>query len=128
MRTIDDKIIYALNTTIPTDSFRKQTDAKTKCKDLHEQLTNSRQQRESAIKKCLVIAAGKVQSLKNERESNTDDLKLLKKLRAEQTKVRFMRVLCRFYIIFFVVSSITSRIKRGGGGQTTNFKSFPRTL
>lgn len=90
MRTIDDKIIYALNTSIPTDSFRSQVDASSKCKELHEQLQKSRSQRENAIKKCIVVAADKVQKLKSDRESNADDFSLLKKLRAEQTKVMIM--------------------------------------
>ena len=34
MRMIDDRIIYALNTTIPTDSFSKKVNATEQCKTL----------------------------------------------------------------------------------------------
>lgn len=90
MRTIDDKIIYALNTSIPTDSFRGQIDATKKCKELHQQLNKSRSDREEAIKKCLVVAADRVKRLKKDREVNSDDFNLIKKLRSEQTKVMYL--------------------------------------
>ena len=36
MRQIDDKIVYAINQSIPTASFKGQSDAKENCKGLHE--------------------------------------------------------------------------------------------
>ena len=36
MRLIDDKIVYAINQSIPTTSFKGQSDAKQNCKELHE--------------------------------------------------------------------------------------------
>jgi hypothetical protein len=38
MRTLDDKIIYVLNTSIPTDSFKSQIDASSSCKELFDQV------------------------------------------------------------------------------------------
>jgi hypothetical protein len=38
MRTLDDKIIYVLNTSIPTESFKGQTDASSSCKGLFDQV------------------------------------------------------------------------------------------
>ena len=38
MRLIDDKIIYALNTSIPTTSFKNQIDPSEKCHDLRQQV------------------------------------------------------------------------------------------
>ena len=38
MRAIDDKIIYKLNTTIPTVSFAGEVSAQDKCKELHDQV------------------------------------------------------------------------------------------
>ena len=38
MRLIDDKIIYALNTSIPTLSFKGQINPHDKCKELHSQV------------------------------------------------------------------------------------------
>ena len=37
-RKLDDNIIHALNTTIPTQSFADQKDATKTCKDLHAQV------------------------------------------------------------------------------------------
>ena len=38
MRLLDDKIIYALNTAIPTASFKGHSDASQKCQDLSKQV------------------------------------------------------------------------------------------
>jgi len=38
MRTIDDRIIYKLNTSVPTVSFADEISAKDQCKDLYEQV------------------------------------------------------------------------------------------
>ena len=40
MRVLDDKIIYSLNTTIPTDSFRGKVDAVNTCKQLYTQVSS----------------------------------------------------------------------------------------
>lgn len=37
MRAIDDKIIYKLNTSVPTVSFADQVSAREQCKELYEQ-------------------------------------------------------------------------------------------
>ena len=39
MRAIDDKIIYALNTTVPTKSFKGQVNATETCKGLYEEVS-----------------------------------------------------------------------------------------
>ena len=38
MRLIDDKIVYALNTSIPTASFKGKIDPTSKCKELYHQV------------------------------------------------------------------------------------------
>ena len=38
MRAVDDKIIYKLNTSVPTVSFSEEISAREKCKDLYEQV------------------------------------------------------------------------------------------
>ena len=38
MRLIDDKIVYALNTSIPTASFKEKIDPTSKCKELYLQV------------------------------------------------------------------------------------------
>jgi len=37
---LDDKIIYMLNTSIPTDSFKSQVDPSSSCKELFDQVAN----------------------------------------------------------------------------------------
>lgn len=38
MRMIDDRIIYNLNTSVPTVSFADEISARDQCKDLYEQV------------------------------------------------------------------------------------------
>jgi len=38
MRVVDDKIVYALNTSIPTESFSAKVDVHATCKDLFHQV------------------------------------------------------------------------------------------
>lgn len=39
MRIVDDKIVYALNKTVPTESFSGKVDANATCKDLFSQVS-----------------------------------------------------------------------------------------
>ncbi|XP_049804218.1 protein MIX23 isoform X2 [Schistocerca nitens] len=91
MRTVDDKIVYMLNTSIPTESFKGQVDPTATCKQLYEELKSSYDTREAAIKKCITLAAERVKELKVQRESRVDDISLLKNLRKEQTKLRLLQ-------------------------------------
>ncbi|XP_011629599.1 coiled-coil domain-containing protein 58 isoform X1 [Pogonomyrmex barbatus] len=92
MRQIDDKIIYMLNTTIPTESFKGQVDPSMQCKDLFQQIESEHKQRTQAITRCVNIAKEKVMHLKNLKEKNGDtDLMLIKNLRSEQTKLRLLQ-------------------------------------
>lgn len=38
MRSLDDKIIYKLNTSVPTQSFAGQISAEERCKQLYEEV------------------------------------------------------------------------------------------
>lgn len=87
MRSLDDKIIYALNTAVPTDSFRAQTDATVKCQDLFSQIQSGHSRREVAIKKCILASAEKVKQLKDARDSDRDNVQNIKNLKSEQTRV-----------------------------------------
>ena len=42
LRAVDDKIIYKLNTTVPTVSFAEQNKARDRCKELYEEVVTSR--------------------------------------------------------------------------------------
>jgi len=91
MRTIDDKIIYALNTSIPTNSFRGQIDASSECKHLYEQLQGAYQQRETAIKTCISEVSGNVKDLKDQSLQSADNINIIKALRKEQNRLRLMQ-------------------------------------
>jgi len=91
MRTIDDKIVYTLNTSIPTESFRAQKDAANECKGLYEQLTVSYDQRDRIIRRCIQKVSENVRQLKDKRVEDRDNLDLLKVMRKEQTKLRLMQ-------------------------------------
>lgn len=56
MRTIDDRIVHALNTTVPTVSFSGKVDATKTCKQLYESVSVTATR--STICLCLVPAPG----------------------------------------------------------------------
>ncbi|XP_076444469.1 protein MIX23-like [Babylonia areolata] len=91
MRLIDDRIINALNTTVPTQSFAHQVDATKECKHLYEQLEQSYSAREKAIKTCIAKVSDDVGGLRKAKADNPDSGEVLKKLRKEQTKLRLMQ-------------------------------------
>lgn len=87
MREMDDKIIYALNTSLPTESFKGQFSAQSTCHSLYDQLKVVHSNREDAIKRCIVVTAENVKELKTKRDDNRDDIALDKKFKNEQRKV-----------------------------------------
>lgn len=91
MRQIDDKIIYMLNTTIPTESFKGQVNTTETCKDLYQQIESGHKKRETAINRCLNASKERVKQLKTQRDSGDDSPKLLKTLRKEQSTVRLLQ-------------------------------------
>lgn len=97
MRSLDDKIIYALNTTVPTDSFKDHSDAKNNCRELFSKIQSGHSQREVAIKRCILASAEKVKRLKELKDGDMNNIDNLKVLKSEQTRVR----LNTFQIITF---------------------------
>lgn len=87
MRQIDDKIIYSLNTSIPTESFKGQVNPEATCKDLYAQIQIVHRQREEAIKRCILVSAEGVKNIKELRDANRDDISIDKNFKAEQRKV-----------------------------------------
>lgn len=85
MRTIDDRIVHELNTTVPTASFAGKIDASQTCKQLYESLMAAHVSRDRVIKNCIAQTSAVVKRLREEREKNLDDLTLLKQLRKEQS-------------------------------------------
>ncbi|XP_037692674.1 coiled-coil domain-containing protein 58 isoform X1 [Choloepus didactylus] len=91
MRTIDDRIVHELNTTVPTASFAGKIDASQTCKQLYESLMTAHASRDRVIKHCIAQTSAVVKDLREEREKNLDNLALLKQLRKEQTKLKWMQ-------------------------------------
>ena len=98
MRELDDKIIYTLNVTLPTESFKSQNDSSTACKELYGQLQQSFDKREKAIQKCINFSRNKVIDLKKLKESNGENMDVIKALRKEQSKVYLMHSIKFFFL------------------------------
>ncbi|KAM4796763.1 protein MIX23 [Rhinophrynus dorsalis] len=91
MRTIDDRIVHELNTTIPTVSFAGKIDASQTCKQLYESLLAAHASRDKAIKGCIAQTSVTVNKLQGERLKDSDNLTILKQLRKEQTKLKLLQ-------------------------------------
>lgn len=92
MRDLDDKVIYALNNSLPTESIKSRTDANPEknCKELHDRLKKSYVEREEWIQGCILITANELTALKQQRETS-DDIDLEKKFKSEQRKVNIFQ-------------------------------------
>lgn len=91
LRLIDDRIIHALNTKIPTATFEKDVNSANQCKQLYEDLLESHKQRGTAINKCIKVMSEKVTSLREKRHQDPDNLSIVKELRKAQTNLRLMQ-------------------------------------
>ncbi|KAG5851254.1 hypothetical protein ANANG_G00091120 [Anguilla anguilla] len=91
MRTIDDRIVHALNTTVPTTSFKGKVDATQTCKELYKSLMKAHSDRDRAIKTCIAQTSSVVSQLCEERTRDSENMSLIKQLRKEQTKLKFMQ-------------------------------------
>ncbi|XP_053311258.1 protein MIX23 [Spea bombifrons] len=91
MRTIDDRIVHELNTTLPTVSFAGKIDAGQTCKQLYESLQNAHLSRDKAIKSCIAQTSVTVNKLQGDRKKDSDNLAIVKQLRKEQSKLKFLQ-------------------------------------
>ncbi|RVE58787.1 hypothetical protein OJAV_G00197580 [Oryzias javanicus] len=91
MRTIDDRIVHALNTTVPTVSFSGKVDATQTCKQLYESMMEAHLNRDKAIKTCIAQTSEVVEKLREKRAQDSENLGLIKQLRKEQTKLKLMQ-------------------------------------
>merc|ERR1711944_11716 len=64
MRLIDDKIVYAINQSIPTASFKGQSDAKENCKGLHETIKVTYDTRAAAVTNCILYTQYQVENMR----------------------------------------------------------------
>ncbi|KAL1459032.1 hypothetical protein WDU94_011046 [Cyamophila willieti] len=91
MRDVDDKIIYILNSSLPTPSFKTESDPATVCQDLYKRLNTNYENRSNQINKCIHGSAEQVRTLKSKYENNENDLDVLKHLKKEQNKLRMLK-------------------------------------
>ncbi|XP_018430295.1 PREDICTED: coiled-coil domain-containing protein 58 isoform X2 [Nanorana parkeri] len=91
MRMIDDRIVYELNTSVPTVSFAGKIDAGQTCKQLYESLRDAHISREKAIKNCITQASSTVNRMQEERRRDGHNIPLTKQLRKEQTKLKLLQ-------------------------------------
>ncbi|XP_078486171.1 protein MIX23-like [Ciona intestinalis] len=90
-RTTDDRIIYELNTTIPTTSFAANVNVTEKCKSLFDMVLATHSLRNQAINQCIEIQATKTKVLKDQRDKDPEDYKVRKQLGREQTTLRLFQ-------------------------------------
>lgn len=88
MRELDDKIIYALNTSIPTESFKGQLNASQKCTELYGKMNTTYEDRNKLIKNCIDVTANRVKDLHEKKADNPDDIATYKSFKTEQRKVK----------------------------------------
>lgn len=97
MRDLDDKVIYALNNSLPTASIKRRTESSPEdnCKGLYDTLKVSYSGRQKVIQDCILLTAEEVSQLKKQKESS-DDSQIEKRFKSEQRKVmkRSHKTLC----------------------------------
>ncbi|CAL8234827.1 unnamed protein product [Boreogadus saida] len=91
IRTIDDRIVHSLNTSVPTVSFSGRVDATQTCEKLYQTMMEAHLSRDKAIKACLAQTSEAMGHLREERTKDADNLAVLKQLRKEQTKLKLMQ-------------------------------------
>nr|XP_014095997.1 coiled-coil domain-containing protein 58 isoform X2 [Bactrocera oleae] len=87
MRAVDDNIIYMLNTSLPTESFKGQVNCEKVCTNLLNQLQQVHKAREKKINDCILSSAETLKKLRELRENNRDDVEIDKRFKSEQRKV-----------------------------------------
>jgi len=76
LREIDDKIIYALNQSTPTASFKARgVDAHEMCLKLREELTESHKQREEYISNCSAKLGDDIACMRAEYEGGNKEVR-----------------------------------------------------
>lgn len=89
MRDVDDKVIYALNNSLPTASIKARTESNPEknCKSLFQSLSSNYVSRGKIIQECILLTADEVGRLKKLRDES-DDVNVEKKFKSEQRKVK----------------------------------------
>ncbi|CAD7003357.1 unnamed protein product [Ceratitis capitata] len=91
LRAVDDNIIYTLNTSLPTESFKGQVNCEKVCTNLFNQLKEVHRKRENKINDCILISAESLKQLRELRDNSPDDVEIDKKFKSEQRKLRLLQ-------------------------------------
>ncbi|XP_017494456.1 PREDICTED: coiled-coil domain-containing protein 58-like [Rhagoletis zephyria] len=91
MRALDDNIIYMLNSSLPTESFKGQVNCEKVCYNLYTQLQDIHKRREKKIRDCILASAESLKKVRELRENNLDDVDINKKFKLEQRKVNIIK-------------------------------------
>ncbi|XP_053955963.1 protein MIX23 isoform X1 [Anastrepha ludens] len=91
MRALDDNIIHALNSAIPTESFKGQVNCDRVCNSLYTQLQDVHKHRKKKIEDCIFASAESLKKLRELRENNREDVSIDKKFKLEQRKLRLLQ-------------------------------------
>ncbi|XP_014383737.1 PREDICTED: coiled-coil domain-containing protein 58-like [Myotis brandtii] len=90
MRATDDRTGHELNTMVITALSAGNNYASQTCKQFYE-FDEAHVSRDRVIKNCTAQTSSALKHLREEREKNLDDFMLLKQLRKEQTKLKWMQ-------------------------------------
>eukprot|EP00117_Sycon_ciliatum_P019883 scpid81628/ scgid17878/ Coiled-coil domain-containing protein 58 len=90
LRDVDDRIVYRLNTSIPTASFAKGVDTQARCKELHDTIQEVSEARGVAIQRCISETKNHIAELQVQRKQMPDSQRFTHLLRQNQTKLRMM--------------------------------------
>jgi len=90
MRVLDDKIIYALNLSTPTESIQARGISPTeRCTQLRRDLDSNNASREGHIRNCIAVVSLKVENLKVEYDSGNQTM--FRDLKISQGKLRMYK-------------------------------------
>eukprot|EP00126_Sphaerothecum_destruens_P011103 Sdes_comp20856_c0_seq3m17676 len=90
LRKVDDNIIYELNNSVPTQSFKDSVSTQGECMRLFSMISDAHVSRESAIRHCIKKVSNNVQELSLIGDKNPDDQNNFSLLRGEQSSLRMM--------------------------------------
>merc|ERR1719427_172038 len=88
---MDDKIIYELNKSVPTQSFKQEIDAEARCGSLYKDLLNIYDVRDESIKGCIAARTENIENIKGKLLEDADNQELRKTLRSEQSLLKAMQ-------------------------------------
>lgn len=92
LRTVDDTIIFNLNTELCTPQSQSDVDRnKEHCKEFRDQLNKAYETRNKVFEICLAESEAKLKVAKSAQQQNESDLALLKEFKRAQTEHRMMQ-------------------------------------